>query len=73
MKQIQIGGYKYNIQYTSEVADTILNKIIEWMEDDKHYASSHGEGIMQDDNCQIDAPILIASIVDYILKPKEIE
>lgn len=68
MKEIMIGDYKYEIQYSPEVADAVLNKIIEWM--GKHSASSHGEGIMQDDNCQIYAPELIADIVDDILKPK---
>ena len=70
MKQIKIGDSVYEIDYTQESADAIINKIIKWMEHPSHYASSHGEGIMQDDNCLIDAPELIASIVDEILSPE---
>ena len=73
MKKIKIGGSVYEINYTQESADAILDKIIKWMEHPSHYASSHGEGIMQDDNCLIDAPELIASIVDEILMPECIE
>lgn len=73
MKKIKIGDSVYEINYTQESADTIINMIIKWMEHPSHYASSHGEGIMQDDNCIIDAPELIASIVDEILIPKYVE
>ena len=73
MKKIKIGDSVYEINYTQESADAIINMIIKWMEHPNHYASSHGEGIMQDDNCIIDAPELIASIVDEILIPKYVE
>jgi hypothetical protein len=72
-REIIVGRNKYIIEYSPKVAMEILHKIIEWMEENNHYASSHGEGIMQDDNCQIDAPVLIADIVDNILKPQFIE
>ena len=70
MKEITIGGYTYQINYSQETADAVLDKIIEWMCKKSHSASTCGEGIMQDDNCQTDAPELISDIVDDILKPK---
>jgi len=72
-KEIKIGGNLYSINYSPETADEILDKIIAWMEHKDHYASAHGEGIMQNDECIIDAPNLIADIVDDILKPKFIK
>jgi len=69
-KEIKIGDCIYKVNYTSEVADAILNKIIEWMQHPSHYASHSGEGIMQSDNTLIDAPELISDIVDDILQPK---
>ena len=69
-KQIKIGDCIYEVQYTQEAADAILNKVIEWMENPNHYTAHSGEGIMQSDNTIIDAPDLISDIVDDILKPK---
>lgn len=66
----------YKSQY--EIADddatkaSIFDKIVAWMQDPEHYASSCGEGMAQDDNCQIDAINLIIDIVDDCLKPKEV-
>ena len=73
MKKIRIGHSYYNINYTQEAADKIMNKIIDWMEEPSHYAASCGEGIMQSDNTLINAPNLIVDIVDNILKPEFIE
>lgn len=72
-KEIRIGDCLYSIQYTPESANEILDKVIEWMQHKNHYASAHGEGIMQSDDCLIDAPQLIANIVDKILKPQFIK
>ncbi len=69
-KIIQIGDTRYEINYSPDTAQKILDKVIEWMQHKKHSASSCGEGIMQDDNCQIDAPELISDIVDDILEPE---
>lgn len=70
MKEILIGGRdRYEINYTQEVADDVLNAIIKWMEQKDHYAAHSGEGIYQDDCCQIDALELVANIVDDILQP----
>lgn len=71
-KTIAVGGEPYEIDYTSENAFKILDLVIQWMEHKDHYASAHGEGIHQDDNCIIDAPTLISDIVDNVLKPKHI-
>ena len=72
-REIIVGGSKYQIEYTPKAAMEVLQKIIEWMEDRKHYAAASGEGIMQSDNTIIDAPVLVSEIVDDILKPKFIE
>lgn len=69
-KEIKIGSCVYRTEYTQEVADAVLNKVIEWMQHPDHYAAHSGEGIMQSDNTVIDAPELISDIVDDILKPK---
>lgn len=69
-KEIKIGSCVYRIEYTQEVADAVLNKVIEWMQHPDHYAAHSGEGIMQSDNTVIDAPELISDIVDDVLKPK---
>ena len=70
MKIIQVGEYQYRINYSYKIAVDALDKLIEWMKEVGHSASAYGEGIMQDDNCTIDAPVLIADIVDNILKPE---
>lgn len=70
-KQIKIGGYDYEIEYSPEVAQKVLDKILKWM--NEHSSAHSGEGICQNDECLIDAPELIASIVDRILKPKSLD
>lgn len=72
-KEIKIGDNIYKINYTPEIADAVLNKIIKWMEHPEHYAAYSGEGIMQSDDTIIDAPELISDIVDDILQPKFIK
>src|SRR5687767_7399701 len=70
MRQIKIGERNYVVQDGAEVATQVLEKIFEWMQHKKHYAAHSGEGIMQDDNCTIDAPELISDIIDGILMPE---
>ena len=72
-KQIKIGSNIYAKQYSQEVADSILNKLLEWMVKPEHYSSYSGESFMQSDNTIINATDLIADIVDDILKPKFIK
>lgn len=72
-KTIAVGGYMYEINYDSVTAFKVLDKVIEWMQEKEHYASHSGESIMQDDNCQIDAPVLISDIIDDILKPESLD
>lgn len=69
-KTIKIGGEPYEVNYTSENAFKVLDLVLQWMQDDKHGASVTGEAIYQNDECQIDAPELIANIVDDVLKPE---
>lgn len=68
-KQIKIGDYDYEIDYTEENAFKILDAVLGWMQEESHYAASSGEGIHQSDDCIIDAPTLISDIVDDILRP----
>lgn len=72
-KEIKIGSRVFSINYSSEVADEVLNKIIQWMEHPDHYSAHSGEGIIQNDNTLIDAPELIADIIDEILQPQNID
>jgi hypothetical protein len=59
---------KIDFNWTQEKKDLIAEKIESWIL--KHGSSAtHGEGIMQNDDCQIDAPELIADLVDDIIKP----
>lgn len=50
-----------------ETRDKVFDKIIEWL---KKYNVSSGEGLCQSDDPQIEAPILMADIVDDILECK---
>lgn len=50
---------------TQETKDEIFKKIIDWIRERDAWS---GEMICQDDNCQIDAPVLLADIVDDILQ-----
>ncbi len=69
-REITIGSNVYSIDVTPETATQVLEKIIQWMEMPDHYAANCGEGIMQNDNTIIDAPVLVSDIIDDILKPK---
>ena len=69
MKTITIGETQYTINDDQETKDKVFEAIVDWMQHPKHWAAHSGEGIMQDDNCDIDAPVLIGDIVDDILKP----
>ncbi len=73
MREIKIGSRVFWINYSSEVADEVLNKIIQWMEHPSHYSAHSGEGIMQNDNTLIDASELISDIIDEILQPQLID
>ena len=73
MKEIKIGSGMWRINYSQDVAQEVLDKIIEWTDHPDHYASHSGEGIMQSDNTIIDAPELISDIVDDILNPTFID
>lgn len=71
--EIKIGDSKYSILADEQAKQDVFDKIIAWMQDKRHYAAHSGEGIMQDDNCTIDAPELISDIIDDILRPSCIE
>lgn len=55
------------IEWTQEKKDAVCAMLEEWLQ--KHGAWG-GEMIMQDDDCQIEAPVLISDIVDEILQPE---
>jgi len=67
-KIILIGNEPYKIPYDSITAFKVLDLVIEWMEE--HRSAHSGEGIHQNDECLIEAPILISDIVDDVLKPE---
>lgn len=69
MKEIKIGVNLYKINYSQETADAVLNKIIEWVEQNGAISE---EIIMQSDECIISAPEILSDIVDDILKPEKI-
>lgn len=52
-----------------DVRNALYEKIVEWIEQNGIAATS-GEGIMQDDECQITAPELLGEIVDNILEAR---
>lgn len=56
-----------SIIWTQEKKDAVCEKIEKWI---KKYGAWGGEMIMQDDNCQIYASVLISDIVDDIIKPE---
>ncbi len=61
---------KIYINWTQEKKDAIAEEIEKWMNEPTHTASAFGgEGIMQNDNCIIDAPVLISILIDKIIKP----
>lgn len=56
------------IIWTEEKKIKVCEAIEAWMK--KHGSPAYsGEGIMQDDDCQIHAPELIADLVDDIIQP----
>jgi hypothetical protein len=55
------------IDWTPEKKDAVAMAIDRWLK--KHNAWG-GEMIMQDDDCQIEAPVLISDLVDDIIKPE---
>jgi hypothetical protein len=54
------------IEWTPEKRIHVCDILSEWLIE--HGASS-GETIMQDDDCQLDAPELLSNIVDNVIKP----
>lgn len=72
-RKIKIGDNLYEVDLSTENAVKIMLKIVKWMEEPSHYASSSGESLMQNDNTLIDSPSLIAEIVDEVLQPFFIE
>jgi len=49
----------------NKIAQDVVKKIIEWCE---QYNVNCGEGLMQSDEPQIEAPALIAEIIDDLLQ-----
>jgi len=61
----------YKIEWNQEKMILVCKELEKWMKERGDVAYI-GEGIMQDDDCQIYAAQLIADIVDDILQPKYI-
>jgi hypothetical protein len=60
------------IEWTQEKKDKVAEKIEQWIRE-RGSAACFGEGIMQNDDCQIEAAPLIADLVDDIIEPKFID
>ncbi len=71
MKQkIKIYDYDFEIERTSEKDKEIVDLIIKWIEKNDIF---DGESLMDNDEAIIDAPQLIAEIMDDYLAMKKIE
>lgn len=57
--------YVVKYQATNEIKDAVFNAVLKYFKD--HQAFS-GEVIMQNDDCVIDAPEVMSSIADDIIK-----
>lgn len=61
------GDAEITIKINKEKRKKVIKALLTWME---KYNAYSGEMIAQDDNCQIYSSVLIADIVDDILKPE---
>jgi hypothetical protein len=59
--------YIVNIPESVKIREEVFEIITDWMV--KHNTYS-GEGVMQCDICIISAPVLLADIIDDIIKPE---
>jgi len=57
---------KITINWTPEKKDAVCAEIEKWI---IKYGAYSGEKLMQDDDCQIEAPVLLADLVDDIIEP----
>jgi len=55
------------IDWTPEKKEAVIQAIEEWINE---YRAFSGEHIMQDDDCQIYAPVLLSELVDDIIEPE---
>jgi hypothetical protein len=51
----------------AEIREKVFNLVIKFFQDHSQYS---GEGIMQQNDAQIDAPILLADLADKVFKFK---
>jgi len=58
------------IEWTQEKKDAVCIEIEKWLQ---KYGAWGGEMIMQNDDCQTEAPVLIANLVDDIIEPVYID
>lgn len=69
-KVINIGGSLYTINSSLPALESILHEIIVWMGKPENYDAYSGADMLESDSIIDSAPILLAKIVDDILKPK---
>lgn len=71
MKEIKFkiydGDCEVTIEVTQEKLEAIFMKIVDFA---KKTGQVSGEGIGQDDDCQIESPVLLGDIWDDIIKPE---
>ncbi len=61
----------YKITWTDQKRKAVCDELEKWMYE-RGRCAFHGEGIAQDDDCQIYAHDLIGDLVDNIIKPEYI-
>jgi hypothetical protein len=58
-------GYKVHFDDSEETKKQVFEAVISWFQDHEVFI---GEGIMQSDDCLIEAPELLAQLADNIIK-----
>lgn len=58
---------RIDFKWTPEKKDEVIKRLEAWI---IKYGATAGEVICQDDNCLIEAPYLIADLVDTVIQPE---
>lgn len=58
---------KVVFNWTEEKKDKVIEMLEDWI---ITYHAFHGDGICQSDDCLIEAPYLLADLVDEVIKPE---
>lgn len=64
-----VRGTQYIIKRSAEQDKKIVDTLIKWYKD---MGCMYAECLMQDDDAVTEAPVILANILDDILKPEEV-